>query len=61
MTELDKDLFDAALEAYWAAEGGTHKGVEAAIRAYMGPKLQELEELTYERNELLARTLDASH
>ena len=35
MTTLDKARLDAAFEAYWAAEGGTLKGIEAAISAYL--------------------------
>ena len=35
MTTLDKASLDAAFEAYWGAEGGTFKGIEAAIVAYL--------------------------
>jgi hypothetical protein len=33
---LDKKRLDAAFDAYWDAEGGTFKGIEAAIAAYLG-------------------------
>lgn len=32
---LDKSALFDALEAYWEADGGTDKGVEAAITAYL--------------------------
>lgn len=38
MAELDKERLDAAFEAYWAADGGTFKGIEAAIVAYLQPE-----------------------
>ncbi|WP_028136143.1 hypothetical protein [Bradyrhizobium japonicum] len=33
--QLDRTRLEAAFEAYWAAEGGTFKGIEAAITAYL--------------------------
>lgn len=35
LSELDKSRLEAAFEAYWAAEGGTFKGIEAAILSYL--------------------------
>ena len=35
MTTLDRTSLDAAFEAYWAAEGGTFKSIEAAISSYL--------------------------
>jgi hypothetical protein len=32
---LNKERLEVAFEAYWAAEGGTFKGIEAAIAAYL--------------------------
>jgi hypothetical protein len=32
---LDKERLEVAFEAYWAAEGGTFKSIEAAIAAYL--------------------------
>ena len=34
-TNLDKSALFDAQEAYWNAEGGTDKGIEAAIAAYL--------------------------
>lgn len=34
-TTLDKSALFDAMEAYWNAESGTDKGVEAAIIAYL--------------------------
>jgi hypothetical protein len=44
MSDLDKARLDAAFEAYWAAEGGTFKGIEAAIRSYLNGDNPEREE-----------------
>jgi len=33
---LDKERLNAAFEAYWAADGSTFNGIEAAIVAYLG-------------------------
>lgn len=44
MVELDKARLDAAFEAYWAAEGGTFKGIEAAITAYLNAPSSEARE-----------------
>lgn len=44
MAELEKDRLDAAFEAYWAAEGGTFKGIEAAIVAYLNAPSSEAKE-----------------
>ncbi|KSV75056.1 hypothetical protein N183_22225 [Sinorhizobium sp. Sb3] len=32
---LDKSALFAAMEAFWEAEGGNERGVEAAISAYL--------------------------
>ena len=41
MSNLDKQRLAAAFEAYWDAEGGTFKSIEAAIEAYLATPLQE--------------------
>ncbi len=48
-TDLNHEALDKAFEAYWQADGGTFKGIEAAISAYLAAARQTEAERQYRR------------
>jgi len=62
MADLDKDVLEDAIEAYWAAKGGSYNGVDAAIRTYIaGIKSKPDNDLTTNNVAQMLRKLYGTH